>query len=104
MGTTVADRGPAAAPLQGLVRVGFLARGLTYGVIGGLALALALGAGTDGTAPNQQGALGLVAGAPLGIVALAVAAIGLLAYAAWKLLQGVRGHGPEGGGGHGAVA
>lgn len=81
-----------------LVRIGFLARGLTYGVIGALAIALALGAGTDGTAPNQQGALALVARAPLGFVALTVIAAGLLAYAAWKLTQAIRGRGPEGGG------
>lgn len=81
------------------MRVGFLARGLTYGVIGALAIALAFGAGTDGTAPSQQGALALVARAPLGFVALSVIAAGLLAYAAWKLTQAIRGRGPEGGGG-----
>jgi hypothetical protein len=80
------------------VRVGFLARSVTYGVIGGLAIALALGAGTDGTAANQQGALALVARAPLGFLVLVVIAAGLLAYATWRLVQGVKGHGPEGGG------
>jgi hypothetical protein len=44
---------------QWLVRAGFVARGITYGLIGVLALALAAGAGTPGTAPNQQGALEL---------------------------------------------
>jgi uncharacterized protein DUF1206 len=82
-----------------LVRVGFLARALTYGVIGGLAIALAFGAGTAGAQANQQGALALVASAPLGFVALVVIAAGLLAYAAWKLTQAIRGRGPEGGGG-----
>lgn len=82
-----------------LVRIGFLARALTYAVVGGLALALAAGAGTDGTAPDQQGALTLIAGAPLGAVALAVLSAGLLAYAIWKLIQAAAGHGPEGGGG-----
>jgi hypothetical protein len=47
-----------------MVRAGFAARGITYGVIGALALAMALGAGTAGTAPNQQGALALIARAP----------------------------------------
>lgn len=88
-----------ARPFRWLVRVGFLARGLTYGVIGALTIGLAFGVGTDGTAPNQQGALALVAGAPLGFVALTVIAAGLLAYAAWKLIQAIRGRGPEGGGG-----
>ncbi len=47
------------------------------------------GAGTDGTAPNQQGALGLIARSPVGRVALIVICVGLLAYALWKLYQGV---------------
>lgn len=76
-----------------------MARGLTYGVVGALALALALGAGSEPAAPNQQGALALIARAPLGKVAVAVAAVGLLAYAVWKLGQGFFGRGPEGGGG-----
>lgn len=87
-----------ARPFRWLVRCGFLARGLTYGVVGALAIALASGLGTAGTAPDQQGALALVAQAPLGFVALAASAAGLFAYAMWKLSQAFRGRGPEGGG------
>ena len=79
-----------------------MARGITYGVIGGLAAAIALGAGTTGAAPNQQGALALIARTLVGRPALVVICAGLLAYALWKLTQGVFGRGPEGGGG-GAV-
>jgi len=67
-------------------------------VVGAIALALAVGAGSAPARPNQQGALTLIAHAPLGRVAVAVAAVGLLAYALWKLGQGVFGQGPEGGG------
>jgi hypothetical protein len=81
------------------VRAGFITRGVTYGVIGGLAVALALGAGSAGTTPNQQGALALIAQGPLGRVAVGVAAVGLLAYALWRLGLGVVGRGPEGRGG-----
>jgi Domain of Unknown Function (DUF1206) len=88
-------------PFKWLVRAGFVARGITYGVVGALALALALGAGKMGTAANQQGALALISRDWLGYLALIVIAAGLLAYALWKLLQGVLGHGPEGGGGSG---
>lgn len=85
--------------LMWLVRLGFIARGLTYGIIGALALSLSLGSG--GQTTNQQGALQLLASQPLGAVALAVAAAGLLAYAVWKLAQALTGHGPEGSaGGH----
>ncbi len=98
-------RNPAGAERSGafqwLVRVGFLSRAVTYGVIGVLAVAIACGAGTAGATPDQQGALKLIAGAPLGFVALAVIAAGLVSYALWKLTQAARGHGPEGGGGSG---
>lgn len=88
-----------ARPLQWAVRAGFVARGITYGVMGGLALAIALGAGTSGAAPNQQGALALIARTPVGRAALVVLSAGLLAYALWKFAQGIFGRGPEGGGG-----
>lgn len=100
MGTATADIRDAegSRAFRILVRIGFLARGFSYGVIGALAVALALGAGTAGTQPDQQGALALVARAPLGFVALIVIAAGLLAYATWKFTQAIRGRGPEGGG------
>jgi Domain of Unknown Function (DUF1206) len=90
-------------PFRLLVRAGFVARAVTYGVIGGIALALALGAGAAPAKPNQQGALALIASAPLGVVALAVVCVGLLAYALWKLGQAFFGRGPEGGGGPSAT-
>ena len=84
--------------LTWFIRAGFVSRGLTYGIIGALALSLSLGNGGETT--NQQGALQLLAGQPLGAVALALAAAGLLAYAVWKLGQAAFGRGPEGGGGN----
>lgn len=86
-------------PFELLVRAGFTARAVTYGVVGAIALALALGVGPAPAAPNQQGALAVIAEAPLGRVAVAVAAAGLLAYAVWKFGQALLGRGPEGGGG-----
>ena len=82
-----------------MVRAGFVARSITYAVIGALALAMAVGAGTAGNSPDQQGALTLIAKAPAGRVALVVICAGLLGYALWKLVQGFTGRGPEGGGG-----
>jgi hypothetical protein len=67
-------------------------------VIGVLTAALALGAGTGGAAPSQQGALALIARDGLGRVAMAGIAAGLLAYAVWKFDHGFHGGGPEGGG------
>jgi hypothetical protein len=101
-GTAAARRETQAVarswPFQWLVRAGFVARGLTYGVIGVLAFAMAFGAGTAGTAPNQQGALSLISRAAPGRVALVAICAGLLAYALWKLTLGAFGRGPEGGG------
>ena len=94
---STADKTVQAARSSGfawLVRGGFIARGLVYGVIGGLALALALGA-TRGSPTNQQGALELIAQAPLGGVAVAALAVGLLAYALWQIGQGALGRGLE---------
>src|SRR5437763_16807188 len=76
-----------SAPFRWLVRAGFVSRGITYGLMGLLAFALAVGAGTMGTRPSQQGALALIARATLGRVVLALIAVGLIAYAVWKITQ-----------------
>lgn len=94
------QRMDSASTLHLLVRAGFVARGVTYGTIGALALALAFGAG-EGEATTQQGALAVIAQAPLGKVAVFAAAAGLFAYAAWKFALTWVGTGPEGGGGDG---
>jgi hypothetical protein len=76
-----------------LARGGFVARGLIYGIIGVLAIKLAVGAG--GTTTNQQGALKTIAQQPFGKVLLILVAIGLGGYALWRLLHALLGHGPE---------
>src|SRR5947209_3063472 len=53
-------------PFRWLVRSGFIARGLTYGLIGSVAIALAAGARSEPARPDQQGALSLLAHATLG--------------------------------------
>jgi len=77
-----------------LSRAGFVARGLIYGIIGILALRLALGLG--GKLTDQQGALHTVAHQPFGKVLLTLLAIGLGGYALWRLARAAIGHGPEG--------
>ena len=99
--STTFHRGPRSAgesvaqhpAFEWLARLGLAARGVVYGVIGALAVALALGAG--GKATNQQGALKTIAEGPLGKVALVVLALGLGGYALWRLVRAVIGHGPE---------
>jgi hypothetical protein len=77
-----------------LARAGFVARGLIYGLVGILALEVAVGAG--GKTTDQQGALKTIAGQPFGEVLLTLVAIGLAGYALWRLVRALLGHGPEG--------
>jgi uncharacterized protein DUF1206 len=76
-----------------LGRAGFVARGVIYGIIGILAIKVALGAG--GTTTNQQGALKTIAHQPFGKVLLILVAVGLAGYALWRLVHALLGHGPE---------
>ena len=74
-------------------RAGFVARGLIYGIIGVLALKLALGAG--GKTTNQKGALETVAHQPFGKLLLILVAVGLAGYSVWRIVRAALGHGPE---------
>lgn len=76
-----------------LARSGFIARATIYGIIGILAVEVAVGAG--GKTTNQQGALQTIAHQPFGKVLLVLVAIGLAGYALWRLLRAALGHGPE---------
>jgi hypothetical protein len=76
-----------------LARSGFVARGLIYGIIGVLAIKVALG--TGGRTTNQEGALKTIAHQPFGKVLLILVAVGLAGYALWRLLHALLGHGPE---------
>jgi uncharacterized protein DUF1206 len=76
-----------------LARGGLVARGVVYGVVGILALKLALGSG--GKATNQQGALLTIARQPFGKALLIATAIGLGGYATWRLVRAAIGHGTQ---------
>jgi Domain of Unknown Function (DUF1206) len=80
-----------------LTRIGFIARGVIYAIIGGLAIQVATHA-TPKTPTNQKGALETIDKQPLGHWLLIVVAAGLGAYALWRFVQAYVGHGPEGGG------
>jgi hypothetical protein len=72
-------------------RLGLVARGVVYGVIGLLAIQVATGTGGETT--NQQGALQAIAGQSFGGLLLALLAAGLVAYSAWQLTRALVGHG-----------
>ncbi|MDX6675551.1 MAG: hypothetical protein QOH11_2969, partial [Solirubrobacteraceae bacterium] len=71
---------------EALARVGLVAKGLSYGLVGVLALKLALGSG--GQATSRTGALQDVARHSFGKVVLIALAAGFAAYALWRLIEG----------------
>jgi hypothetical protein len=76
-----------------LARVGLVARGVVYGVVGILALKLAVGSG--GKATTQRGALMTIAREPFGKALLIAMAVGLACYALWRLVRAGIGHGTQ---------
>lgn len=82
-----------AKTLGWLARAGLVARGVVYGIIGILALKLALGDG--GKATDQEGALQTIAHQSFGELLLLLVAVGLGGYALWRLIRAAVGHGAE---------
>jgi hypothetical protein len=70
-----------------VARVGLVAKGISYGIVGVLAVKLAVGVG--GTATSRSGALHELARHPFGKVLLILLAIGLVCYALWRLVQAI---------------
>ena len=70
-----------------LARTGLVAKGVSYGIVGLLAIKLA--AGDGGKAASRPGALHTLAGQAFGKVMLALLALGLAAYAIWRFVQAV---------------
>jgi hypothetical protein len=80
---------------EGFARMGFVARGVVYALVGALAVCLAVGLG--GKATNQQGAFETVDHQPFGHALLVVLAAGLAGYSLWRLVRAALGRGPEAG-------
>ncbi len=85
--------------MEKLIRLGYVVRGLVYGVIGLLALKVATGSG--GALADQQGAIAAVGRATGGKVLLSVVLAGLVIYALWGLIRALvdplhQGHGAKG--------
>jgi hypothetical protein len=71
--------------LKTLARVGYAVNGLLHGMIGAIAISLAVGSG--GESADQSGALGEVASSPGGIFVIWAIVIGLAALGIWQVLQ-----------------
>ncbi len=76
-----------------MARAGLVARGVSYAIIGVLALRLAVGAGGETT--NQRGALTTIAEQSLGKALLIAMTLGLASYAIWRLVRAGIGHGTQ---------
>ena len=105
-GEEVRDKGEQAARQAGpwverLARVGYIAKGVIYAVIGFLAFREAVGAGGRSTDPS--GAIHSIGTQPFGGVMLALLAVGLACYALWKVVQGVKDPDGKGSDAHGIV-
>ena len=86
---------------EGLARAGLVAKGLSFGIVGALALRVAVGGGGD--VEDRPGALHEVAQAPLGRILLGGLAVGLAGYAVWRLVLAVVGRKLETGESEGAL-
>jgi hypothetical protein len=96
---TAVKRAASNKWVEFLERVGYIARGVLYVVMGLLALGLALGAG--GKATDQSGSLATLAGGTLGKFMLLVFIVSLAAYSLWGFARAVfdplhRGNDPPG--------
>lgn len=81
--------------VEWLARLGLLARGAVYLVIGGLAVDVALRHGRGET--DQNGALRTIAAQPFGKLLLVVLAVGFAGYALWRFLAAAYGEGGDDG-------
>lgn len=87
------ERAERTKTFEALARAGFVSRGVIYGIIGILAVKLAIGSG--GKTTGQSGALKTIAHQPFGRVLLIIVAIGLAGYALWRFTRALLGHGTE---------
>lgn len=84
--------------IESFVRLGYIAKGVVYLLIGALALRVAAGL-HGGRLTDPGGALYVVLRRPYGHALLLAIAVGLLAYAAWQIVSALLGrhrHGREG--------
>ncbi|HEU4518632.1 MAG TPA: DUF1206 domain-containing protein [Microvirga sp.] len=73
--------------IEALARFGYGARGVVYGLVGGLALLAAFGSG--GQAGGSRSALETLLDQPFGRILLGAIALGLAGFATWRLVEAV---------------
>ena len=74
--------------IERFARVGFVAKGVLYGILGLAAVAAAFGSSND-NARDTRGAMQRIHDAPFGRLALIMIALGLLGYSVWRFVEGI---------------
>lgn len=74
--------------VERLARLGYLAKGIVYAIVGVLAVQAAFSAG--GQTTDTKGALGAIAAQPFGKFLLALLTVGLIGYVVWRFVQAVQ--------------
>jgi hypothetical protein len=75
-----------------LARAGFVARGITYIIVGWIAFQIAIGGKGSGRQASRNGAFHAIAQKPWGSALLWAMAIGFFGMAAWRLTEALWGH------------
>jgi len=101
-GKKAAREATSSPILENLMRLGYVVRGLVYGVIGVLALQVAIGHG--GGLKDTQGAIASLGQSPLGSTLLYIVLAGLIGYAIWGLVRAALDLQPTGASDHGTLA
>ena len=81
----VAREATTSPIVETLLRLGYVVRGMVYGVIGLLALQVVIGSG--GALTDPQGAIAAMGQTPLGQVLLYIVLAGLVGYGLWGLIR-----------------
>ena len=99
---SIGRRSVPSRTFQVLTRIGFVARGIVYAIIGLLAIQVAIHSRGSSKPADPRGAMETIQREPFGHWLLIAVAVGLGGYALWRFVQAGFGHGPEGGGDHSA--
>lgn len=73
--------------IERLARMGYIAKGIVYTIVGVLAMQAALG--TGGQTTGSSGALHQIVTQPFGTFLLGIVTVGLVGYALWRVVQAV---------------
>ncbi|MEO8393045.1 MAG: DUF1206 domain-containing protein [Chloroflexota bacterium] len=86
-GTQIAREAATSPLMEILMRLGYVVRGLVYGMIGVLAVQVAMNRG--GSLTDTQGAIVALGQTPVGVALLYAILVGLIGYGLWGLIRAI---------------